>query len=42
MEVKYTGFLPDKIAELLANADELPQNHSKYSRARMMNGGNER
>ena len=42
MEVKYTGFLPDKIAELLAAADALPQNHSKYSRARMMNGGNER
>lgn len=42
MEVKYTGFLPDKIAELLADADELPQNHSKYSRVRMMNGGNER
>ena len=36
MEVKYTGFLPDMIAETLKEADELSTSHSKYSRARMM------
>ena len=36
MEVKYTGFLPDMIAETLKKADELSTSHSKYSRARMM------
>ena len=36
MEVKYTGFLPDMIAEVLREADELSASHSKYSRARMM------
>ena len=36
MEVKYTGFLPDTIAEVLKEADELSTSHSKYSRARMM------
>ena len=36
MEVKYTGFLPDMIAETLKEANELSTSHSKYSRARMM------
>jgi hypothetical protein len=36
MEVKYTGFLPDTIAKVLREADELHVNHSKYSKARMM------
>ena len=36
MEVKYTGFLPDMIAETLKKADELSTSHSKYSRARMI------
>lgn len=31
MEVKYTGFLPDMIAETLKEADELSTSHSKYS-----------
>ena len=35
MEVKYTGFLPDMIAEILKKTDELSSSHSKYSRARM-------
>ena len=35
MEVKYTGFLPDMIAEILKKTDELSTSHSKYSRARM-------
>ncbi len=36
MEVKYTGFLPETIAEVLKEANCLYTSHSKYSRARML------
>ena len=36
MEVKYTGFIPDTISNILKGADVLPTSHSKYSRVRMM------
>ncbi len=36
MEVKYTGFLPETIAEILKDANCLYTSHSKYSRARLI------